>query len=400
MPKAFENITVVDFSQVLAGPFATQQLAFLGANVIKVEPPGKGEGGRHIRATADMSPENMSSVFLCVNAGKRSMTLDLKHPRAAEVVRRLVSQADVVVQNFKVGVIDRLGFGYEAVRAINQSIVYCSISGYGQEGPNATAAAYDPAVQGASGLMQLIGTPDSGPLRTGFPLVDMSTGLTAAIAIMGALYRRRETGDGQFLDVAMMDSAMSLAAYPYMQFQQTGQEPERLGNGSQLRTPTADVLETGDGHIQITALTDRQIQALVETVGLPDLLADERFSTADVRTEHSEDMRALLLQAFASKSAREWESELAAAGVPASAVLRLPEALVHEQQQHRNFLQMTQPQGIAEPIRVFNAAYGATVDGPEIQRPPPAVGEHTNEVLAEFGFSQGEIDGLQADNAL
>jgi crotonobetainyl-CoA:carnitine CoA-transferase CaiB-like acyl-CoA transferase len=306
----------------------------------------------------------------------------------------------VFVQNFKVGVIDRLGFGYEALREVNKSLVYCSISGYGQEGPNATAAAYDPAVQSASGLMQLIGTPASGPLRTGFPLVDMSTGLTAAIAIMGALYRRRETGEGQYLDVSMMDSAMSLAAYPYMQYQQIGEEPERLGNASQLRIPTADVFETGNGHLQITALTERQIAGLMTTIGRSESLKDARFSTADARTKHNEEMRSLLVEAFATKSAREWEAELAAAGVPASAVLRLPEALAHEQQQYRNFQQLTQPQGIAEPIRVFNAAYGASVDGPEIQRPPPAVGEHTDELLAEFGFGQAEVATLRADNAV
>ena len=328
------------------------------------------------------------------------MTLDLKHPGARDVVRRLVEQADVVVQNFKVGVIDRLGFGYDTMREFNESIVYCSISGYGQEGPNATAAAYDPAIQAASGMMQVIGTPDSGPLRTGFPVVDMSTGLTAAIAIMGALYRRRETGDGQFLDVAMMDTAMSLVAYPFMQFQQTGQEPEQLGNGSQLRIPTADVFATGEGHLQVSALTERQIAALMETTGLSELLHDERFNNTEVRTKYSQEMRALLLQAFAAKSARQWEEELSAAGVPASAVLRLPEALEHEQQQYREFLQLTQPQGIAEPIRVFNAAYGASVDGPEILRPPPAVGEHTDAVLAEFGFSREEVEGLRAQQVL
>ena len=337
MSRAFEGIRVVDFTQVLAGPFATQHLAFLGANVVKVEPPNTGEGGRHIRAAKDASPPNMSAPFLSVNSGKRSMTLNLKSAGAKDVVRRLVEQADVVVQNYKVGVMDRLGLSYDVVRGFNPSIVYCSISGYGQEGPRAEAPAYDPAVQSASGMMQLIGTADSGPLRTGFPLVDMSTGLTAAIAIMGALYRRKETGAGQHLDVAMLDSAMSLLAFSFMLYQQTGDEPELLGNQSQLRIPTADVYPAAEGFVQITALTDKQVSALCQVTGLAHLMDDPRFKDNKARGENREVMRQHFFEAFARKPALEWESLLGDAGVPSSAVLRIPEVLAQPQLAHRNF---------------------------------------------------------------
>ena len=401
MPRAFEGITVIDFTQVLAGPFATQQLAFLGANVVKVEPPGRGEGGRSIRPANDPSPEGMGSVFLSVNAGKRSLALDLKHPDAKAVVHRLVARADVVVQNFKVGVIDRLGFSYEALRASNPTLIYCSISGYGLSGPRARAAAYDPAVQSASGMMQLVGTEASGPLRTGYPLVDMATGLNAAIAICGALYRRRESGRGQHLDVAMLDSAMGLLAASYMMFMRTGSEPALLGNQSQLRTPTADVFPAREGHVQITALTDVQVAGLLRILGVEHLLEDPRFATWQARVEHRIAMRELLVEAFASRTATEWERLLAEHDVPASAVLSFPEALAQPQIVQRGFLANPgTPAGFDEPLTVFGAAYRASEDPPTVDRPPPAVGEHTVAVLREFGFDDAEIERLRSERVV
>ena len=399
--RAFENIKVIDFSQVLAGPFATQHLAFLGADVVKVEARGSGESGRHIRPADDPSPENMGSVFLSVNAGKRSLALDLKHERAPMVLHRMAEQADVVVQNFKAGVIDRLGFGYEALSAINPGLVYCSISGYGQQGPRAHAPAYDPAVQSASGMMQMVGTEQSGPLRTGYPLVDMATGLTAAIAISGALYRRKETGEGQFLDVAMLDSAMSLLAANFMMYMRTGTEPALLGNQSQLRIPTADVFPAKEGHIQITALTDEQTRSLVTALGCESLLDDERFGTFESRVAHRDEMREILTTYFSARPAVEWEQLLAEAKVPASAVLTFSQALGQDQLKHRSFLvNDLVPQGFDEPVTFFNAAYSANADSPRADRPPPAVGEHSKAVLAQLGFSGGEIEGLLAEGVV
>lgn len=401
MARAFEGIKVIDFSQVLAGPFATQQLAFLGADVVKVEAPGSGESGRHIRPADDPSPQTMGSVFLSVNAGKRSLSLDLKSKDAKDVVYRLVRQADVVVQNFKAGVIDRLGFGYEALSAINPSLVYCSISGYGQKGPRAHAPAYDPAVQSASGMMQLVGTDTSGPLRTGYPLVDMATGLTAAIAISGGLYRRKVSGKGQFLDVAMLDAAMSLLATSYMMYMRTGNEPALLGNQSQLKIPTADVFPTGDGHVQITALTDRQTRALCAALGIPELVDDDRYSTFEARVANREAMREELVRAFASRSAVEWETLLGEQDVPASAVLSFSQALAQPQLQHRDFLiRPRAPKGFDEPLTFFNAAYEAPEDSPGTDLPPPGVGEHSQQVLAEFGFAADEISSLRKNKAI
>ncbi|MBV1904858.1 MAG: CoA transferase [Pseudomonadales bacterium] len=396
MARAFEGIKVIDFTQVLAGPVATQQLAFLGADVVKVEALGNGESGRHLRAYKDPSPENMGSIFLSVNAGKRSLSIDLKQPHAKAVIHRMVANADVVVQNFKAGVIDKLGFGYEALAEHNPKLIYCSISGYGQKGPRASAAAYDPAVQGSSGMMHLTGTKDSGPLRTGFPVVDIGTGLYAAIAIFGALYRRTQTGKGQFLDVAMLDSAMSLMTLSYMAFMRTGIEPSLMGNQTQLRIPTVDVFPTGEGYIQISAFTDAQARALCSALKVEELLEDERFATAEARVENRHAFRELLVTAFASRSALEWEPYLGECQIPASAVLTLPQALAQEQLNHRDFLSKAMfPKGFDEPVTFFNAPYDASEDSPGVDIPPPAVGEHSEDVLAEFGFSEQEIEDLK-----
>jgi crotonobetainyl-CoA:carnitine CoA-transferase CaiB-like acyl-CoA transferase len=332
--RAFEGIRVIDFSQVLAGPFATQHLALLGADVIKIESPGTGESGRHIRSADDPSPPNMSSVFLSVNAGKRSLSIDLKHASAKEVIHRLVRGADVIVQNYKAG-------------------------------------------------------------------VDMTTGLNAAIAICGALYRRQVTGEGQFLDVAMLDSAMSLLSTSYMMYMRTGVEPQLLGNQSQLKIPTADVFPTGEGHIQITALTEEQNRALCEALSLTELLDDERFATFDSRVENREAMCAHLTKAFATRTAVEWETLLGDHKVPASAVLTFPQALAQPQLKHRDFLmQPPAPQGFDEPITFFNAAYESPSDGPGTDLPPPGVGQHTDDVLDEFGFTPEEILALRNGGAL
>ena len=237
MAKAFAGIRVLDFSQVLAGPFCTQQLALLGADVIKIEEPRAGDQARSIMADNDIGRIGMSPYFLAMNANKRSMTLDLKHPRAGEILARLAQGADVVVQNFRPGVLARLGFGYEAVRTLKPNIIYCSISGFGQEGPYATAPAYDGAVQAISGIMGCTGPRGGEAIRVGTPVVDLSTAIMAAFAISTALYRRAATGEGQHVDVAMLDTSLALMSPLLGVYLNTGQAPERLGNGSPRLCP-------------------------------------------------------------------------------------------------------------------------------------------------------------------
>ena len=307
MAKAFDGIRVIDFSQVLAGPVATAQLALLGADVVKIEQPDGGDQGRLMLAEDELLEKRMSPLFLSANAGKRSLSLDLKHPDAKDVLRRLVEGADVVVQNFKAGTMKRFGFDYEAVRAIKPDIVYCSVSGYGQEGPNAGLAAYDGAIQAASGIMSVTGHPETGPVRAGFMVVDMSTALTAAFAISSALFRRAQTGEGQHIDVAMYDTALAMMAPIVCKYLNTGVEPRLQGNLTPALVPTGDVFATAEGHLQTSVLTDAHFVAMAEVLGHPEWVEDPRFASHDQRLVNGDALRAVLREAFATETALEWE---------------------------------------------------------------------------------------------
>ena len=401
MTKAFMGIRVLDFSQVLAGPSCTQQLALLGADVIKIEEPTVGDQSRTIMADNDIGRIGMSPYFLSMNANKRSMTLDIKHPRAAEVLARLAATADVVVQNFRAGVLTRLGFGYEAVRAIKPDIIYCSISGYGQEGPFAAAPAYDGAVQAVSGLMAVTGRPDGPPTRVGSSIVDLSTAMMAAFAVASALFRRATTGEGQHLDVAMFDTALALMAPMASVWQNTGRAPERLGNGSPAYLPTADSFPVGGGEILIAALTEKQWLGICTAIDRPDLASDPRFSSTETRRANAALLRAVLIEAFQSADAAEWETRLSAAGVPAAPVLDLQDALKHPQLAYRNIVsRLPGAPGIDREIALSGSGFVAGPDGPEVMASPPAKGQHTEAILCEVGYSTAEIATLQSERVV
>jgi len=401
MPQAFSSIRVLDFSQVFAGPYATFQLALLGADVVKIEQPGKGDQARHLMAGPPFDAVGQAPGFMALNANKRSLTVDLKHDRAAEIIHRLAAQADVVVENFRAGVIDRLNFGYEALAGINPRLVYCSISGYGQSGPRQNDPAYDGAVQASSGMMSMTGHPGQAPTRAGYTVVDISTGMSAAFAIAAALHRRSVTGAGQYLDVSMLDSAMNVMGPQISNYLNAGVVPELFGNRSPTAQPTGDVFKTADGFIQISALLDRQVALLCDRLGRADLLDDPRFASADARIENADAMRAELAAAFAQKPTGEWLETLLAANVVCAAINTVPDAVRDPQLAHRTILQKTSaPPGLDGDITLVNAAFKADADGAAINRPPPSVGQHTDEVLQELGYDQTAIAELRASSVI
>lgn len=396
MTQALTGIRVIDFTQVLAGPFATQQLALLGADVIKIEQPGHGDQTRGLMNDPNDPAEGMSPSFMNCNLGKRSLTLDLKSPEARDIVHRLVKDADVVVENFRAGVMHRLGFGYDDLRAVRPDLVYCSISGYGQQGPKAQVPAYDGAIQADSGMMSITGYPETGPTRTGYMPVDMATALNAAFAITGALYRRLATGEGQYVDVAMMDTALVLQTIQISAFLANGRAPELIGNRSPTGQPTANSFATADGHINVLALRDNQVHKLFRALGIEQRLEDPRFANAPARVAHYDETVALIQAELARRPSREWLAVFAEVGVPAAAIRGFAEVVADEQFEHRRtFIEFPKPAAPGATAKLVRAGYHTNVDSPDTARPPPHLGEHTREVLESVGFAPGEIDRLQ-----
>ena len=397
----FDGVRVIDFSRVIAGPYASEQLALLGADIVKIEQPGPGDDGRGMSTDPSLSARRVGSIFLGLNAGKRSLALDLKHPRAKEVVHRLVAGADVVLQNFRPGVTERLGFDYESLKAVAPKIVYCSISGFGQEGPGRGAPAYDGRIQATSGMMSITGHPETGPVRAGFPVCDAATGMTAAYAIAAALFRRERTGEGTHLDVAMLDTTLSFMSPVVTEVLVGGQQPELTGNLAGTRNPTANVFPTGDGELLLSCNTDRQFVALCNTLGREDLSADPRYATVALRTENSDTLIPELTRAFAAAGAAEWEERLTAAGVPSGRVRSVAEALQHVQVAHRKLvLDLPETPGLGRPSKALNAPFKMAGAAIGTDRAAPGVGQHTEEILREIGYGDAELRMLREENAI
>ncbi len=394
MTQAFSGLRVLDFTQVLAGPFATQQLAVLGADVIKIEQPGTGDQTRGLMNARAAAGPGMSPSFLTCNLNKRSLALDLKAPEAGEIVRRLVAASDAVVENFRPGVMTRLGLDYPALSAVRPDLVYCSISGYGQRGPRAGTGAYDGAIQADSGMMAITGHPETGPTRTGYMPVDMATALNTAFALAAALYRRLATGQGQYLDVAMMDTAMVLQASQISNHLVNGEIPQLIGNRSPTGQPTANVFRTRDGHIQVIALRDAQIRGLFEALECGALLAEPRCATLEARLAHYDEIFELIESRLRTRPTAQWLTRLADCGVPAAPIRSLPEAVRDPQLDTRSvFVEVASPNG-ANPVRLVQSGFAADPDGPSTRRPAPRLGEHSDAILREAGYEDAVIRGL------
>ena len=395
--KPFAGVRILDFTRYLAGPYGTYQLALLGADVIKIE-SHEGDESRHLLVSREWAERKMASSFLAVNANKRSITLDLRQPAAVEVITRLVPTTDVVWENFRPGVMERLGLGYDALAAINPRLVYCAVSGFGHTGPERTTAAFDGKLQAMSGIMSITGDPAGGPMRAGFAICDTIGGITAALAVASALYQRVHTGRGQFVDVAMLDAALAFIPGPVAEYSVAGIPQRQIGNGSVSRKPTAGRFRAGDGYLVLAVLTEKQFVALMRTIGRADALDDTRFKDWRARTENEPALREIIEGALAKDDPKSWEARLTAADVPCATVWKIEEITRHPQLEHRDVLQTIDSR--YGPMRLVGAGFRLAHGSPGIEREPPTLGEHTDEILAEAGYTPAEIKDLRRDGVI
>jgi len=388
--KLLENVRVLDLTNVLSGPFCTVHLALLGAEVIKIENPKDGDLARKLGCLPELNKKLMGTSFLAQNANKKSVTINLKADQGKEIFRKLVQTADIVVENFRPGVMKRLGLSYEELVKINPKIIYCAISGFGQTGPDALKPAYDQIIQGLSGVMDINGDETLNPLRSGFPVCDTVGGLNAAFAIMGALYYREKTGEGQFIDVALLDSIMPLLGWVAANLLIGHQQPTLLGNDNFTAAPSG-TFKTKDGYINIAANKQEQWHNVTELLGVPELKEDPRFEERDNRKKNRKALTPLLENKLQEKTTQEWVTILNENGVPSGAILGLEDALRAAQIQHRETLSVINEKDVGE-LPLFNLTAKFEKTPGNIESAPPKLSAHTESILTGAGYSKDEIN--------
>ncbi len=396
--RMLEGVKVLDLTNVLSGPFATLHLALLGADVIKVENPKDGDLARKLGIVPAFNKALMGTSFLAQNSNKKSITLNTKSPEGKEIFRKLVKDADVLVENFRPGVMDRLGLGYATLKELNPRLIYCAISGFGQTGPDALKPAYDQIIQGLSGEMAVNGDERLNPLRTGFPVCDTVGGLNAAFALMAALYHRERTGEGQYIDIALLDSIMPLMGWVAANLLIAGQEPVLMGNDNFTAAPSG-TFRTGDGFINIAANKQEQWEAVCDVLEVPELKSDPRFQERDTRKKNRKELTPLLEARLQEQGTEYWVEKLNANDVPSGAILTLKDALRQPQIQHRGVLQKTTAEGVGE-IEVFGlTALFDTCSG-DVAAPPPTLGQHNADIYSSLGLDEAARAELKSKGVI
>jgi len=390
--SALSRITVLDLTRVRSGPTCVRQLADWGANVIKIETPPdqvKGEALGGPRQGPD---------FQNLHRNKRSMTLDLKSPQGRDVFMRLAAKADVIVENFRPDVKDRLGIGYEAVRKINKRIVYASISGFGQDGPYRDRPGFDQIAQGMGGLMSITGLPGQGPMRVGIPIADLSAGLFAALGIMTALFEREASGEGQWVTTSLLQAQIFMLDFQAARWLQAQEVPKQAGNNHPTNIPTG-VFKTADGYINIASSGQTMWERLCKALERPDLMEHPDYKSAALRSKNRDAINAVIEAITVNKTSAEWITLFNDIGLPSGPIYNIDQVFADEQVRHLGIAQDgVKPNGEKEPF--VGQPFGLSRTPSRIAAVPPEMGEHTDEVLQEFGFSREEIAGLHAAKAV
>ena len=394
-PLPLAGVRVLDVCQVMAGPYACMLLGDMGADVIKIEPP---DGGDQTRGSMGFKMKGSDSMgFLNMNRNKRSITLNLKSVAGREVLLRLVKQADIMVENYRPGVVKRLGIDYESVSAINPALVYASISGFGQTGPWASRPGFDLMAQAMSGVMSVTGYPGGPPVKAGVPVADIGCALFATYAMLAAYIGRQATGKGQYIDASLFDSAMAFSVWDISQYWGTGEPPEPLGTANRMSAPYQAV-KAADGYFVMGATNQKLWTQLCGVLGREDLLDDARFKTISLRLANRPALIEALEVSFAKKTSAEWVEEFLDVGIPAGPILSYPQAFESEHGRHRQMrIEIDHPVEGKVPNIGFAVKLSATPQ--QVRLPPPLLGEHTEAVLAELGIGAEERAALEAQGA-
>jgi crotonobetainyl-CoA:carnitine CoA-transferase CaiB-like acyl-CoA transferase len=390
-----EGVRVLDASQVMAGPYCCLLLGDMGADVVKIEKPRGGDDSRR------MGPPFLngeSAAFLAMNRNKRSLGLDLKQPAGQDLFRRLAAGADIVVENYRPGTLDELGLGYASLSAEHPELIYCSISGYGQTGPERERGGFDLVAQGLAGLMSITGHPGQPPVKVGVPITDLNAGMFAAYGVLCAYIHRLQTGRGQWVDTSLLEAGLAYTAWESAIFFATGQAPPPMGSAHRLAAPY-QAFRTEDGYLTLGAANQANWEKLVAVVDRPELLADPRFRDNPARTAHAVELAEALEPIFASQPTAEWLARLDAAGVPAGPIHDMAAAYAQPQAQAREMM-VTLEHPLAGPVRHIGVPVKLSATPGAIRRPAPTLGQHTDEILRQLGLAADEIAGLRAQGAI